>query len=381
MNLAARLKLMRARVLLLALGTASLMYGSATLSGPDQNASPGDSLSLSLSLSAGGQNVSGIQFDLVWDPTFDIQLVPGTQAGIANKVLYSTLLQPRMLRCVIVGLNNSTLTDGELLQLYIAVDANAAAGASQLNLVNVTATGADGTPIFLQASTIGVQIQSGGISQSIRPSGVLNAASLATGPICPGEVVTLTGSIPDGTPAVMVNGIPATVTYAGLNQVNFIVPFELDLSNPAQLELRENGSSATISVPVTAAAPGIFTLGANGIGPGAILNQDYSVNSPSAPAARGSVIMIYAAGFGALAPLPVDGQIAQALANTTSEVTATIDGIAAPVLYAGAAPSLINGMVQINVLVPDGAHTNPAAPVSLSMGSVTTQPGVTVSIQ
>jgi uncharacterized protein (TIGR03437 family) len=132
---------------------------------------------------------------------------------------------------------------------------------------------------------------------------------------------------------------------------------------------------------VAAASPGIFTEGATGTGAGAILNQDYSVNSSSNPASTGSVIMIYATGFGVLNPVPTDGQIVQALANTQEPVIATIDGVGADVLYAGAVPGLLAGVVQINVRVPGGVATDAAASLVLSIGSSTAQAGVTVSVQ
>jgi uncharacterized protein (TIGR03437 family) len=62
-------------------------------------------------------------------------------------------------------------------------------------------------------------------------------------------------------------------------------------------------------------------------------------------------------------------------------VSATIGGVRAEVLYAGAAPGLIAGVVQINVLIPAGVPPNSAAPVSLSAGPYTTPAGVTVSIR
>ena len=58
-----------------------------------------------------------------------------------------------------------------------------------------------------------------------------------------------------------------------------------------------------------------------------------------------------------------------------------IYGIPATVTYAGAAPGLINGAIQVNVTVPDTVNPDPVAAISLSMGSFTTQPGVTVSIR
>ena len=353
---------------------------AATLSAPSQNANPGDTVSLSIMYSSAGQVVSGVQFDLTWDPTLDIHVAPGAQVGLAGKVLYAAVLHPRGLRCLIVGMN-TTLSDGELVRLFITVSNGAAPGVGQFSLVNSSAASPDGASVLLQGGSINVQIQNGSATQLIQPSGVLNAASLAAGPVSPGEIITLFGSISAASPVILFNDVPAPIIYSGLNQVNAIVPFGLDLSNPAKVEVRQGLLTAKTSVPVAAASPAIFTLGATGTGMGAILNQDYSVNGPSNAAARGSVLMVFGTGFGVLNPLPADGQIEQILATIPSPVTATIGGIPAPVIYVGAAPGLIAGVVQINVRVPDGLSANSAAPISLSMGSFTTAPGVTISIQ
>lgn len=371
----------RGAVTLLVLLGSSFLASGATISGPSQIANPGDTLPVTLSLASGTQVVSGVQFDLTWDAAFNLHLAPGSQAGASNKLLTVSLLQPRVLRCLIVGMNQSGLADGELLRLYLSIDANSATGASQVRVLNTTATGPNGEPIFLQSGIVEVQIQSGTSTQGLPSSGVLNAASLASGPVSPGEVVTLFGSIPAGAPMVLFNNVPATVLYGGFDQVNAIVPFGLDISQPAQVEVRQNGTSLTTTVAVAAASPAVFTLSTSGIGPGAILNQDYTVNSAVRPAAPGSAIMIYATGFGALNPLPLDGQIGQVLATTVTPVMAAIDGIPAQVLYAGAAPNLIDGTVQVNVQIPAGAHTNPAAPLSLFMGSFAIPPGVTVAVK
>jgi hypothetical protein len=106
----------RLRLMTVMLASAVCVH-SATLSAPGQSANPGDSVWLSVSLSSGGQAVSGVQFDLTWDPALDIHVVPGAQVGNSTKVLYAAFLQPRVLRCVIVGMNTNTLADGELLRL------------------------------------------------------------------------------------------------------------------------------------------------------------------------------------------------------------------------------------------------------------------------
>ena len=99
------------------------------------------------------------------------------------------------------------------------------------------------------------------------------------------------------------------------------------------------------------------------------------------PAAAGSVVMVYGTGFGSLDPPAADGEIAGFPARTTLPVSASIGDLPAEVLYAGAAPGLVAGVVQVNLRIPSGLAPNLAAPVSVTIGSATTPAGVTVSIR
>ena len=362
-------------------GLLAAVSQAATLSAPSPIALAGGNVSFSLSLSSDGQQLSGIQFDLAWDPGLDVQVASGVQTGTAAKTLYTSLLQTRMLRCLIVGRNTNVLADGEILQLFVSVGSTVTPGVSQLRVLNLSAVGPAGAPGFLTAGVVPIQVQSGSTTKTIQPGNIINAASFIAGPVSPGEIITLFATFSTSSPTILFNGAPAPILYAGVDQMNAIVPFGLSLGGPAQVQIQQGSSVATVSVPVAAASPAIFTLTESGTGAGAILNQDYSVNSPANPAARGSVIMVYGTGFGALSPLPPDGQIENVPALTPSPVTATIAGIPAAVIYSGAAPGLIAGAVQINVRVPEGVGSNPAAPLLLSMGSFATPPGVTVSIQ
>jgi uncharacterized protein (TIGR03437 family) len=336
----------------------------------------------SLVLSSAGQPISGLQFDLTWDAALDVHVASANNIGAVGKSVYSASLQPQGLRLLIVGIAGmGALSDGELLRLFVTVRSAAAPGTAQVNLTNISATTPSGSSASVQSGPISVQIQNGSPTQPIPPNGVLNAASLAGGPISPGEIVTIFGSISSASPVVFFNGTPAPITYAGLDQVNVVVPYGLNPNNPALVEVQQGATTTQATVPVAAASPAIFALNATGTGSGAILNQDYSVNGPSNPAARGSALMIFATGFGKLNPLPVDGQITSTSATTASPVTATIEGIPAQVIYSGVAPGLIAGGVQINVVVPNGVSPNPAAPISLSMDSFTTPAGITVSIR
>jgi uncharacterized protein (TIGR03437 family) len=91
--------------------------------------------------------------------------------------------------------------------------------------------------------------------------------------------------------------------------------------------------------------------------------------------------MVYGTGFGALNPAATDGQAATGKATTQLPVAASVGGIVTDVLYAGAAPGLIAGVVQINIRIPHNLASTPAAMVLLTVGSVGAPAGVVVSTQ
>jgi uncharacterized protein (TIGR03437 family) len=139
--------------------------------------------------------------------------------------------------------------------------------------------------------------------------------------------------------------------------------------------------SNPIELRVVDAAPGIFTQNSSGSGLGAILNQDGSVNSGNNAAARGSVIVVYASGEGQTSPAGVDGQvIGSVLKRPVQPVRARIGGVECQVEYAGSAPGLVSGVIQLNIRVDASVGTGLQA-IDFSVGSVTSPPGVTVAIR
>jgi uncharacterized protein (TIGR03437 family) len=334
----------------------------------------------SVVFSAEGQQVSGLQFDLAWDATVDVKVAIGDPLRTSSKLLYAAALGSRGARCLLVGMNRDTVPDGEVLKLFVIVNSSAQAGTGQVRFTNVSATDPNGNLVVLRSSPIDIQMQ-GGVSASFRPETALNSASLLPGAVAPGEIVTLFDFVPSGA-SLLFNGTPASVLYAGSNQMNAIVPFGLDVTAPITVELRNGGQTVSKgTLPGATVSPAVFTQSGTGSGPGAILNQDYSVNSVSNPAAPGTIIMIYGTGFGAVNPPAVDGVVASGAAATVLPVTASIGGVSAPVVYAGAAPGLVAGVAQINVTVPQGLQTDPATSIALKIGSVSTPPGVTVAIR
>lgn len=105
------------------------------------------------------------------------------------------------------------------------------------------------------------------------------------------------------------------------------------------------------------------------------------MNSPSNPAARGSIITIYATGAGETDPPGIDGMVAgSVLPKPILPVSVTIAGQAAQATYAGAAPGLVAGVMQVNARIPNGVSSGAVA-VLLQVGDQTSQTGVTLNVR
>jgi endo-1,4-beta-xylanase len=231
-------------------------------------------------------------------------------------------------------------------------------------------------------------------------SGIVNAAGYQGGGVSPGEIVTWFG--PTFGPAaiqgltldargkvatslsgvrILFDGTLAPIIYSLVRQSSVVVPFSVKPPS-TQVVYEYNGvQSAPVTVPVVAAVPGVFTLDSSGTGPGAILNQDNSVNSASRPAAKGSIVILYATGGGVTTPALDDGDVVSGQHLLAAKTTVTIGGQNADVQYAGAAPGLVAGVVQVNVVVSASAPSGAAVPVSFSVGGAPSQSTATVTIQ
>jgi uncharacterized protein (TIGR03437 family) len=222
---------------------------------------------------------------------------------------------------------------------------------------------------------------------------VLNAASFAAGntapfplgTVAPGEIVSVFGSsLGSGAPTVTFDGIPAPVLYAGANQINAVVPYGVG-SASTQMTVQFNGQSyGPIAMPVAAAVPGIFTLDDSGHGQAAVLNQDGTLNSISNPAARGSIITFFACGAGLMTPAVADGTISPLtlpLPAPVLPVAVAIRGVTSTVLYAGAAPGYVSGLLQFNVQVPTSIDFGNLVPLMLSLGSFASQLDITIALK
>jgi uncharacterized protein (TIGR03437 family) len=239
-------------------------------------------------------------------------------------------------------------------------------------------------------------------------SAVLNAASYANSAVSPGEMVSIfgtsigpansayltldaTGKVAtslDGV-TVSIGGYLAPLTYAGSGQINAIVPYEVAGNASPSVQVTYGGQTLDgPSLQVAATAPAIFTQNGSGTGPGAILNQDYSLNTLSNPAPAGSVVQIYMTGEGLTTPAQADGTVTPV--NTSgvgpitpapqAAITVSIGGQPAQVDFAGEAPGDVAGVLQVDAEVPAAAGSG-ANSIVVRIGNATSQSGVTVWVK
>lgn len=210
---------------------------------------------------------------------------------------------------------------------------------------------------------------------------VTNAASYQGGGVAPGELLTLFGEALGPDAKVYLDGILAPVIYSLPNQSSIVAPFGLRDRGYTQLHVERQGSaSLAFAMKVLPAKPGLFAINGSGRGQGAILNQNGSVNSQTNPAAQGSVVVLHATGGGTMNPDGVDGSAATATSSLLLPARVEVNGQNANVLYAGNAPGLLHGVIQVNVQLPAGLPSGSVG-IVLSVGPHRAPSGVTLWVE
>jgi uncharacterized protein (TIGR03437 family) len=182
--------------------------------------------------------------------------------------------------------------------------------------------------------------------------------------------------------SVTINGIPAFVDYISPTQINVLAPDDSATGSvQVQVTVAQQTSNA-FSVPKNRFSPAFFTVG-NGAYVAA-LHSDYAVvgganllpGVTTRPAQPGETIQLYATGFGPTNPVLPTTQLVTTPAVLANQVQVTIGGMPANVAYAGLVES---GTYQLNVTVPN--LPNGDAPVVATIGGVTSQTGVSITVQ
>jgi uncharacterized protein (TIGR03437 family) len=173
-----------------------------------------------------------------------------------------------------------------------------------------------------------------------------------------------------------INGLAAPLYYVSSGQLNIQIPYTTAMNANATLVVSYNSQSASISFPVSAAAPGIFYDTKTG---DAIVtsytNPANPVNAESA--APGQTISMYLTGAGAVSP-PVAAGSAPVSGTTppapTQSVSLTVGGTAVTPSFVGIPPIWSIGVVQINFTVPQTAIAGSIEQIIVTIGNTASPP-------
>jgi uncharacterized protein (TIGR03437 family) len=294
--------------------------------------------------------------------------------------------------------------------IVVTVNPQGLAAGTYNGSISISAPGVLASPISIPVQFV---VSAAPVPQ---PSIVRNAASFASTFIAPGELISIFGLQLGPTTGVnfkpnasggadpilagvrvLFGGVPGTPTYASATQINVVVPWEVGGQLSTNMTVEYNGvqSSAiplAIAQPVNGAqqSPGLFTSTQNGSGQLAAINQNNTYNGTSGsgfgPAPPGSVIAVYGTGGPQTNPLsrtgtftPIPSSSADLL-NITG-ATATVGGLPATVQFAGAAPGLVTGVFQVNILIPLTVTPGPNVSITVSFNGVSTPVGTTIAVQ
>jgi len=254
--------------------------------------------------------------------------------------------------------------------------AELSADGSTLSYTAEFGTGGAGQALTIDSSGIAHIAGFTGLVSTITPSqpstprilGIANAAAgQVSGRIAPGEVISIYGfglgpttsvsAAPVNNPfpaslggvQVLVNGSAIPLLYVSASQINAEIPAPL---YDASATIRIINGSATLPdfrASVDDSIAGIFQ---NPDGSAKAINQDSTLNSPTNPAKAGTYVAIWTTGFSRSGGPSVTGTVATAANNWCSYCQISVGTVTETVAYAGDAPGLIDGVMQVNFLVP-----------------------------
>ena len=238
---------------------------------------------------------------------------------------------------------------------------------------------------------------------------VLNGASFVDGAVAPGQMVTIFGTrlgpetltlfdppAPGSTIATSLGGTtvffdatPAPLIFTSAKQLAVMVPYNVAGKSTVPVAVSYNGATSPVILKaVAASAPGLFSAAGTGTGQLAAFNVDettgaFALNSETATAVKGGLVVLYATGEGVTIPVSRDGQIVTTPTpspNPTSSLQ--IGGVNATILYAGGVSGLVSGIIQINARIPAAGFTaSKTTPVVLTVNGVASPTGATIGIK
>jgi uncharacterized protein (TIGR03437 family) len=170
-----------------------------------------------------------------------------------------------------------------------------------------------------------------------------------------------------------VNGVPAPLYFVSPGQINLQVPYETG-TGTAVLGVNNDGTVASSTFPVSAAAPGMFTDPNH---PSALV--------PFSTGKRGDTLLAFITGEGLVSPelstgaSPFIATPLSLLPQPLLPVNVTVGGMPARIAFAGIPPGLA-GATQINFVIPDNVPVG-VQPVVVTVGGVASPPASVTVMQ
>ena len=179
---------------------------------------------------------------------------------------------------------------------------------------------------------------------------------------------------------MFVNGDAIPLLYVSSSQINAVLPYTLPLGTRPEIQVVNGTGPGNVHRDSRTQRAGIslFRIGDAALpAAAAALNEDGTVNTASNPAKKGSRVVLFGTGGGPTNPASVAGEVTP-LEIRPLAFGANVKMYGVPDLkveYAGAAPGLVAGVVQINVKLPDDFPALPRYPPNVAVLNVET-PGV-----
>lgn len=235
---------------------------------------------------------------------------------------------------------------------------------------------------------------------------IADAFSYQSGTIAPGQIYVIFGSnfgpatLVGGTldsagklgnnvanTQVLFDGLASPLLYVASGQLAGVAPFEIAGKASTNVQIVSNGlTSPAVAVPVVPASITIASADGSGGRGAVVLNKDGSLNTATNPASVGDPVVIYASYAGPFAN-GVQGTDGRTTAGPPYPAPAgtpsvTIGGVPATnIQYFANAPTLLESVMQINVVIPAGVHSSPYNQLVISAGGVTSPPWTTIAVQ
>ena len=220
-----------------------------------------------------------------------------------------------------------------------------------------------------------------GVEPKLTRQGIVNGANFSSQWLAPGSLFTLFGErmsastdqagafpLPTtlGGTKVLVNAVEAALLFVSPNQINGQVPYGIATGRGGFIVLTGVGRTDSIPIDFSAAAPELFLLEND---QAAVLNSDFTLNTPDNPAEQGSKVSVFFSGQGPVDPPVASGRPApfSPLSYVVGEPAAEIGGLDAKVFFMGLTPGFA-GLAQADLEIPTGLFRQ--LPIRLSIGGV-----------